>query len=134
MVALALALAACGTPAAAPPDPPATIERLGRAPWGGAAVGRVAGLAAHIHDQLRERHGAADETPYAARSTVDAAALRLWYGEQLGDGWSPQPLALTSPEHGFAFVGGKRALAVGWLDPLPDGRVPVLVMRYDGRS
>ena len=80
--------------------------------------------------ELHDRHGAVRETPYIARDVAAVAALEGWYRARLGDGWSPKPLSLPPEEHGFAFTARDRALAIAWLDPLPDGRVPVITMRY----
>jgi outer membrane murein-binding lipoprotein Lpp len=113
------------------PEPPATVlAPAERAPWGDTVAARVGGLAAHIHDQLHDRHGTVRETPYVARNPAAAAGLRAWYRERLGEEWTAKPLSLPPEEHGFAFTAGDRALAVGWLDPLPDGRVPAITMRY----
>jgi hypothetical protein len=114
------------------PPPPSTLEKPARQPWGDAVGARVGGLAGHIHNQLRDDYGVVRETHYVARDAVAVAGLEGWYGARFGKDWQRKQVSLPPEEHGFARVSGKRAFAVGWLDPLPDGRVPVVTLAYDG--
>ena len=119
------------TPVTAPPEPPAAaMEKPARIPWGDVTGARVGHLASRVHRQLHDPYGGVRETLFVARDVATVAALEGWYRERLGEGWTPKRLSFLPEEHGFAFVAGDRAFAVAWLDPFPDGRVPVLTMRY----
>lgn len=130
--ALAMTLAGCAQKGPAlPPDPPSGIlERSPRQPWGDAVGARVGGLAGHVHDQLHDRYGAVRETGFIGRDPALIAGLEQWYAERLAKGWKPAPVDLPAGEHAFAFATESRAIALAWLDPLPDGRIPVVLMRY----
>jgi hypothetical protein len=134
LVALAAALTlACSSgdaPRTAPEPPTEVLERPARLPWGDTIAARVGTLSAHIHDQLQGSYGAVVERHYVGRDPAAVAGLEQWYSSRLQAGWKREPLSLAPEEHGFAFMAGKRALAVGWLDRLPDGRIPVVLMRY----
>ena len=134
MTFLVLMLSGCFDDAVTPPpEPPATIERLSRLPWGDRSAAAVNRLAGHIHDQMRAEYGRVRETYYVARDPAEVAALQGWYRLGLGEAWLPRPLSPLPEENSFAFTAGRHALAVGWLSQLPDGRVPVVVMRYGDR-
>ena len=134
---LTVAVAGCSadpTVTAVPEPPAATLKRAPQSPWSGAVAARVGSLAGHIHAQLHPRYGPVREMPYVGRDVAALGRLQRWYRAHLGAGWQLKPLSLPPEEHGFAFVAGDRALAVGWLDQLPDGRVPVVTMRYGDAS
>lgn len=137
----AVPLAGCSGGAAVPdaPVPPAAVlEQPERQYWGDAVAVQMGRMAGRVHDRLYERHGRSRERErergQLGRDPAAVAGLEGWYAARL-TGWKRVSLSLPPGEHGFAFENGDgrkggRALALAWLDPMPDGRVPAVTMRY----
>lgn len=136
LIAVATAVVAgCSSESPKPvPEPPATVlTRPERSPWGDQVAARVGRLANHVEQVMADRYGTVAETGYVGSDPAAVAGLEEWYRTQLGKGWSPVPIRMMPGEHGFGFANGARAVVVGWIDPLPDGRVPVTVFSYGER-
>lgn len=114
------------------PDPPATLIQPDEYAWGDATASRDERMARHVTNRLGERFGQARELHYVAPDPQTVRYLEQWYLTRLGAGWTPLDLAGTfgPGEAGFGFARGDHAIVAAWLQPQPDGRVPVTFFRY----